>query len=589
MPAQTLLRKRRAAAEFFHPPGGRTTYLVGALCRHALAAAVTALCAAASWAAQAGPAPALETWTYRVQRGEHLFGIAQKMLAEPHDWRRLQRLNRITAPRRLQPGQAVQLPVAWLRGDAAQAEVTQVVGQVLVRGGAARDGNLLSAQDTLETRADSSAMLRFADGSQLRVSPASRITLEQAQVLRGSGQAVQVMRLQQGEVESQVRREPPRPRFEIRSPVLRLGARGTEFRAAFDGASRTGQAAVDQGHVEARSDQPADKTPGTLLSDGFGVTATAQGLSRPLELLPAAPLATTSLIIERLPVRLRWTALTSAVPVGSPWQAQVLASTGDAGRPAPLVAERRGSEAEVDFGALPDGRYRLRLRAVDAQGLAGREAALAFVVAARPEPPFLSAPARDAVLVGARAPLAWARSSAAARYRLQIAASADFAAPTQDLRDLEATEASIELAPGRWFWRLAGVRADGHQGPWSDVQTFEQRSDPPPAAPSAPGAQTGSDGALRFRFSAGQPGDRYEFQLAGLADGTSSFDKPLLERHSATPELLLDGLEPGTYQLRARVIDARGVAGPWGPSGSFEVPRASAWWWLPALVLLLLI
>ncbi len=565
-------------------------------CLRALATAITALCAAAAWAAPPGarPAAAEDTWQYDVQPGDHLVGIAEKMLEQPRDWRRLQRLNRVTDPRRLKPGRALRIPVAWLRADAVEAEVTQVVGQATLRGSdgrssPARDGTPLRAQETLETDADSSAMLRFVDGSELRVSPASRITLEQAQVLRGNGQAVQVIRLDNGEVESQVRSEPPRPRFEIRSPVLRLGARGTEFRAAFDVSRQVGQAAVDSGRVEAIGSSPKDST---LLSGGFGVAATAQGLSRPVELLPAAPLPGSPVIIERLPVRLRWSALTAAVPPGTPWQAQVLPkATGAAGPAAParLLAERRGSGPEADFGALPDGEYRLRLRAVDAQGLAGREAGLHFVVAARPEPPFLSAPAPGAVVVGARTRLNWARSSAAARYRLQIAPGADFARPAHDLRDLESGEASVDIAPGTWFWRLASVRADGLQGPWSDAQAFEQRPEPPPATPSAPQSETGTDGQLRFRFSAGKPSDRYEFQLARAGNGPVDFTKPLLERGSATPELLLGGLGAGGYELRARIVDASGVAGPWGPSGSFEVPRSHTWWWVPALLLLLLI
>lgn len=551
-------------------------------------AAVAALCTAGTAAAAPTPRPADDDWLYEVRAGDHLVGIAQRMLADPRGWRQLQRLNGVQAPRRLQPGRTLRIPLALLRAEAAQAEVRQVVGQVGVRGtdgtvSNARDGTALRPSETLETGRDGSAQLRFADGSQVRVSPGSRLTLEQAQVLRGSGQAQQTLRLQRGEVESQVRREPPRPRFEIRSPVLRLGARGTEFRASFDPASQTGLGAVDQGRVEARAEGSPARTAGTLLVDGYGVAATAQGVARPVPLLPAASLTTGPVTVSRVPVRLRWASIATGWPVGAAWQAQVLSTGGS------LLAERQGREADADFGALADGRYRLRLRAVDGQGLAGREATLAFEVAARPEPPFLSAPAAGAVLVGSRATLSWARSAAAARYRLQLGPAADLDNPQHDLRGLDAASATLDLAPGTWFWRLASVRADGHQGPWSDVQSFELRPEPPPAAPSAPAGGAGADGMLQFRLGAGRPGDVYEFQLARVEGGAEpDFTRPLLERRSETPELRLEALDAGTYALRARIVDASGRAGAWGPTGGFDVAR-STWWWVPAAVLLLLL
>lgn len=523
-------------------------------------------------------APGDDEWRYQVQRGDTLIGIAQRLLDAPNRWPRLQRLNRVAEPRRLKPGSELRIPVAWLRGEAAAAELLQLVGQVrlLTADGQPRplDGQpQMRPGDTLHTAEDASALLRFVDGSLIRVSPGSRLTLEQALVLRANQQNLNTLRLQQGGVESQVRSTPPRPRFEIRSPVLNLGARGTEFRAAFDAGKQHGQGEVDSGRVAASAAAGRE----LLLDPGFGLVASPVGLGAPAALLPPPPLPPV-LRAERLPVRLAWPAQPGAVG----WQAQLFAAA-DGG---PLLAERRGAQDDAEFGALPDGTYRLRLRALDAQGLAGRDASRLLTVAARPEPPFLSAPAPDAVRTGARSRLSWAQSAAAARYRLQLAASADFATPAHDLQDLAATQADVELAPGRWFWRLASVRADGHQGPWSDVQAFEQRPEPPPpAAPSAPSSDKGADGKLSFRWAAGRAGDRHEFQVAR----DEAFNDRVVERGSEQPLLELDPLPPGRYHLRARIVDARGVAGSWGPTGSFEVPRGFGWWWVPAAVLLLLL
>ncbi len=121
------------------------------------------------------------------------------------------------------------------------------------------------------------------------------------------------------------------------------------------------------------------------------------------------------------------------------------------------------------------------------------------------------------------------------------------------------------------------------------MQSFELRPEPPPAAPSAPAGGAGADGVLQFRLGAGRPGDAYEFQLARVEGGAEpDFALPLLERRSETPELRLEALDAGTYALRARIVDASGRAGAWGPTGSFDVTR-STWWWVPAAVLLLLL
>ena len=71
---------------------------------------------------------------------------------------------------------------------------------------------------------------------------------------------------------------------------------------------------------------------------------------------------------------------------------------------------------------LPDGDYVLRVRAIDAQGLEGRDADLRFRLKARPEPPLPSAPAPRAVTVGGRVEFAWAANPQAATYELQLAA-----------------------------------------------------------------------------------------------------------------------------------------------------------------------
>jgi hypothetical protein len=70
------------------------------------------------------------------------------------------------------------------------------------------------------------------------------------------------------------------------------------------------------------------------------------------------------------------------------------------------------------FTGLADGDYWLRVRAIDDAGLEGYDAARAFALRARPEPP-RAAPPRAATL-------SWEQVPAAAGYRLQVSRDAAF-------------------------------------------------------------------------------------------------------------------------------------------------------------------
>ena len=65
-----------------------------------------------------------------VRDGDTLIGLSDRYLAKPADWPRLQRLNRVADPKRLQPGSTIRIPVAWLREEVDRAEVLSVAGNV---------------------------------------------------------------------------------------------------------------------------------------------------------------------------------------------------------------------------------------------------------------------------------------------------------------------------------------------------------------------------------------------------------------------------------------------------------------------------
>jgi hypothetical protein len=360
----------------------------------------------------------------------------------------------------------------------------------------------------------------------------------------------------------------------MKTPHANLGVRGTEFRTADDG--QTTRIEVLEGRVGARGDAAAAARTESLVGAGFGALGAAGGISAPRPLPPAPQLAGLPERVERMPLRLSWQGT-----AGTRVRAQVFAAE----QPPRLVLDGVFDAAPARWSEdIPDGRYELRVRAIGSDGLEGRDTRAAFVLKARPEPPFIAAPAPGARTTEEAVRLAWTRNAAAARVRLQVADTPDFAQLRIDRADVEMAELAVALPLGTHHWRVASILASGDQGPFSDPQSFT-RIPPPPAPP--PAAPTVRDDGLLLRWPAGSvEGVRWQAQVARDA----GFTEVVSDETLAEPQLLLRDAGAGTYHLRVKTIDADGFTGPYGQTQQIEVPRRTPWWLLlaPALLLLLL-
>ena len=536
--------------------------------------ATLALACLALLAPAAAAQPDDDAWaSHTVVRGDTLIGITQRLLAPTSDWRTLQRLNRVREPRRLPVGMVLRIPAAMLREQPQVAEVLHAHGEVSVeRAGRPvaplAGGDDLAAGDTVITGTQSSATLRFADGSRVLVRPASRLRIVRTSRRGESANFENRVRLDAGSADARV---PPREgsaarRFEMRTPIANLGVRGTEFRTL--AAAQFARVEVLEGAVAMNAAGTADAV---IVGAGQGAQAAAQGVAVP-QPLPAAPaLDAIAARIERLPLAFGW----PVQPGAARYRAQIFDGHGglvlDGLFDAPLA---RWSEA------LPDGDYELRVRSADAAGLEGRDATAAFVLAARPEPPLVTAPRADAMLPEPQVQFGWTRNPNAAHYRLQLADRADFATPRIDRSDLTEPQLVLDVPAGTHYWRLASVRADGHSGPWGDALPFRRIALPP--APTSSEPNTSAEGVLlRWRSSAGA-GLRSNVQVAR----EPQFAQLVADEETTSDAWLLRHPEPGTYYVRVRSIQADGFAGPFGEAQQLDVAPALPLW--PALVPLVL-
>lgn len=546
---------------------------------HRLARLLSALTAsglaAAATLAQPTQEPAGEAmWAYTVKRGDTLIGLSRELLQPGIGWKRVQRLNRVADPYRLMPGSTLRFPLAWLRLEQSTAEVVFVTGTVQVeRAGtppaALTVGTRLRPSDTLVTGASPSAVaLRLVDGSRVMLAPDSRMTIEQLALRGRSGALDTALRLEHGSADSRVVPLGNRPpRYRIDTPAMNLGVRGTEFRVHAPSASNT-RLEVLEGSVAAGAAAGA----AVQVDAGFGLLAQAGAQPQPARrLLDAPELPAAMPRVERLPMRLPWAAL----PGATAYRAQVLA----AGTLDHLLLDGRFDAPAARWADLPDGRYLLRVRGIDADRLEGRDALVAFVVKARPEPPFASEPKTDARVYGERVELRWARAPQATRVRLQLARSADFAQPLLDRSDLTDTELGLELAHGGYFWRLASIAGADDQGPWSDTQRFVLK--PVPASPTLESPAVDARGVV-FRWRA-TPGASYHYQVARDA----AFSDLVIEGTTQEAQAQVSEPQPGVYHLRVRTIDADGFEGPYGDAQQVRVPPRIPWWLLLLLLPLL--
>jgi hypothetical protein len=525
-------------------------------------------------ALHAQPESATADWHYRIQRGDTLITLSQAWLAPSRTWHDLQKLNRVPDPLRLQPGSTLRMPVAWLRREAGVAEVVFVRGQVVrERGSSAGEplaaGGSLQSGDRIRTGAQSSASLRFADGSRLLIPPDSEVALEQLLVLGRAALPAVRIGVRKGGADSRVTPNAQRlPMYEVKAPHLNLGVRGTEFRVQTTGEQSRMQVLSGAVHADGL---------GPNVAAGQGVLFDGSALSVG-PLLPAPNLSAMGTTSERLPLRLSWPAGPSGAVA---WRAQLYAR-GDFDH---LLLDARVSEpaaAWPEARELPDGDYTLRLRGIDARGQEGAAADAVVHLQARPEPPFIQAPAPGAVAYNGAMALAWTRNTAAPDVRLQVARDAEFKDLALQPPPIAAAGFEARLPDGAYHWRVASVDADGRAGPFGDAQGFEIQP-PPPAPPPATPEVSGDQLTLRWRADAGVA--RYELEWSK----TEGFDGADVQRFSTDkPELALAKPSAGKYFLRARSVNAAGAAGPWGQTQMIEQPYPRWLWLLPLLAIPLL-
>ena len=139
----------------------------------ALAAAL--MCAAAPvWAQASATAAAAEpSLPYTVKSKDKLIVLSKSLLIDAGSWPEVARFNQLKNPNLITPGQEIKIPLRLLKPLLASGKVISVEGDVKMGAQAMQMGTAVPEGATLQTGANSSAVVELGDGSRVQILPNS--------------------------------------------------------------------------------------------------------------------------------------------------------------------------------------------------------------------------------------------------------------------------------------------------------------------------------------------------------------------------------------------------------------------------------
>ncbi|CAB3803689.1 hypothetical protein LMG28614_05866 [Paraburkholderia ultramafica] len=405
-------------------------------------------------------APAYVSYTTR--EGDSLYDIADRYLSDPTDWAVLSRLNHVPAPRRMPAGIVLRLPADKLRQDREAARVVATSGPAEHAFGKNpyvpfTAATTLVEGDRIRTGPNGFVTLELADGSYVTIAQNGELDIGRLRRTALTGAGDRIFDLHHGEVESQVTHATKRDdRFQIHSPSVVAGVRGTRFKVAYSGDAQTTAVAVLDGAVGVdpaqQNGRDAAPLPGVplqaseqLVKARFGsVTRAGGAVGDPVELLAAPALSQPARVQDGETVVFDLVPAEHAVA----YRVQVARDADQLD----LIRDMRVSAPDADFGNLPDGTYFVRIAATAANGLDGLPQVYAF------ERRQLGLEASAAPLAGSRDyEFRWfvSRSNVETRFRFVLATTPDLRHPIVDRTDLSGGKLIVsDLPAGVYYWTI---------------------------------------------------------------------------------------------------------------------------------------
>ncbi|PSF14362.1 peptidoglycan-binding protein LysM [Marinobacter fuscus] len=496
---------------------------------------------------QSDPVP---EWVYTLQQGDTLQSIGQTLLARNVDTRKLLEHNNLMSTGQLRSGDTLRIPINWLKRQPEPAKVVSVTGSVRKISGV--DGRQHPLQsDTIIRVGDEilsgagSATIALADGSEIRISPNSRLIFNRLTQYGKSGMVDTRLRLQKGEVHTRVR-----PiiidgaRFEIETPSAVAAVRGTVFTMQAD--SNGSAIQVAEGAVDFGAPGKTRRIP-----EGYGASLSTTGNQAVMihKLPPAPTINPLPPVVTRLPAEVTWQA-------GNYQQYRLDIFDEDTGT---WVQSHDLASDRFNISRLDNGRYELHLAAIDHRGISGIPGVESLEVNLQARKPTLTAPAEGEKLNDDMPEFRWQFNGNNEVARVEIARDDSFQqlVTTSEWAPDSRALPLRPLSPGEYYWRVVS-EAGGNSIATSETRKLVMNGTLPPARIISVNyldnqvrvfwEDINTASSYRLQLSE-EPGFRNIIKQADIADTTAALR-----------------LIPGRrYYVRVKALSEGPLTGRWGP------------------------
>ncbi len=407
----------------------------------------------------ASSAPNQAEWVYTVRPGDTVQSIADRYLAQAGEWPSLLRYNNISQTSELSPGTLIKIPVRLLKTYPKPAKLLVSQGSVWVRKAhstpyvPALRGSRLTVGDELKTDAGF-ALIKFADGSTLKVADNSIIIFNTLTHYGETGMVDTRFRLMRGGIKTDVTpRKGPAARYEVSTPSAVAAVRGTAFRMRV----RPGQTIteVTEGRVSVRN-----ATTQISLNVGQGAAIGDTGAISTIALLPAPEMEIPE-TVTGMPFQLEWEPLAGA----DHYLVELYQTTLES---QPLLAQ----PIDTPNLLLPDlanGSYILLVRGIDQNGIEGLDIQLDFNVEQAAQPAELLRPLSGAEVKSPRPEFSWQLAQPILLSSLEISRYPDFRNlyTRTPFAQTQTGTGEKNLSAGEYYWRVVTM-AGGDQFAYSE-------------------------------------------------------------------------------------------------------------------------
>ena len=393
-------------------------------------------------------------WQYTIRPGDDLWTLAKNFCGSARLAEQIASYNNLANPAAVRAGTRIRLPVDWLVFAPSEARLIALNGDVFfltdnlttTSRRKATSGQGLPMGSLLVTE-QGSALVEFADGSNLTVQPNSRVLFNKLTAFGPAGMVDTHLRFVYGRGSTRVEEQNRGDRFRIETPEGIAAVRGTVFRVGYSDAEGTATTETLEGEVAFVSPDKTLSVPG-----GFGVAASAGALTKEA-LLPAPQIFAQESVGNG--DELSWSPVVGASRYAVTWSLTNTPGVSVA------VSYHDGPAASV---SLAPGRYLAEVRAVSAAGIEGQDAQTEFTVLA-------TAPKLKETRVDPNLPvlLDWVPTldgpyGGSREFVVELTHSETL---QQQLHTTGSSTLSLDLPPGRYSYRVRG-----DDSAWSESQDF---------------------------------------------------------------------------------------------------------------------